>query len=158
MRKRVAFTMLRTAIASGWSVPDEAIREGVDTALGIMRNSEAGSRDRIRAAELLLSVRQREADRLMRFVELEEEVGKRIDLEETIEGNRDRKEQKRKARWEAAGLDYEAHLEAEEAEDDIDFQVALESKHEWEESRARSAARLATVEAACEVLEAMPGQ
>lgn len=134
MRKRVAFTMLRNAIASGWSVPDDAISEGIGTAREIMRNSEAGSRDRIRAAELLLSVRQREADRLMRFVELEEEVGKRIEFEELLEGNSERKEQERKARWEAAGLDYEAHLEAEAEEDDIDFQIALETKEAMEES------------------------
>jgi hypothetical protein len=81
MRKRVAFTLLRNAIESGWSIPDEAVKEGVDTAMGIMRNSEAGSRDRIRAAELLLSVRQREADRLMRFVEIEDEIEKRIGFE-----------------------------------------------------------------------------
>jgi len=81
MRKRVAFTLLRTAIESGWSVPDEAVQEGVGTALDIMRNTEAGSRDRIRAAELLLSVRQREADRLMRFVEIEDEIQRRINHE-----------------------------------------------------------------------------
>lgn len=81
MRKRVAFTLLRNAIESGWSVPDEAVNEGVETALGIMRNTEAGSRDRIRAAELLLGIRQREADRLMRFVEIEDEIEKRIHWE-----------------------------------------------------------------------------
>lgn len=81
MRKRVAFTLLKTAIESGWSVPDEAVQEGVETAREIMRNSEAGSRDRVRAAELLLSVRQREADRLLRFIEIEDEIEKRIGFE-----------------------------------------------------------------------------
>lgn len=85
MKKRVAFTLLKTAIESGWSVPDEAVQEGVGTALDIMRNSEAGSRDRIRAAELLLSVRQREADRMMRFVEIEDEIEKRIAFEEKFD-------------------------------------------------------------------------
>lgn len=144
MRKRVAFTLLKTAIESGWSVPDEAVQEGVGTALEIMKNSEAGSRDRIRAAELLLSVRQREADRMMRFVELEEEIESRIDQEQLREARREdvaRKERERKARWEAAGLDYERHLEREEAEDDIDFQVALDMKEQYEESMEAFKAR-----------------
>ena len=72
--------------------------------------------------------------------------------------NRERKEQKRRERWEAAGLDYDAHLESEEAERDIDFQIALDLRDRLEEDLEESQRRSAAMEAIVDTLEAMPEQ
>jgi len=74
MRKRTAFTLLMRGVESGWSVPDDALAEGIATAREILRDETTGARDRIRAAELLANVRQREADRLLKIAELEETI------------------------------------------------------------------------------------
>lgn len=81
MRKRTAFTMLIRGVERGWSVPDDALAEGIETARAILRDESTGARDRIRAAELLANVRQREADRLLKLAELEETIEDRDEIE-----------------------------------------------------------------------------
>ena len=74
MKKRGAFTMLLNGLESGWQVPDEAIREGCDSAAQLLRDSNVGARDRIRAAELLALVHERQHTRLLAIAKLESEV------------------------------------------------------------------------------------
>lgn len=81
VRKRTAFTMLIRGVERGWSVPDDALAEGIETARAILRDETTGARDRIRAAELLANVRQREADRLLKIAELEETIEGRSEIE-----------------------------------------------------------------------------
>lgn len=74
MKKRVAFTMLLNGLESGWQVPDEAIREGCDIAAQLLRDSNVGARDRIRAAELLALIHERQHTRLLAIAKLESEI------------------------------------------------------------------------------------
>lgn len=74
MKKRVAFTMLLNGLESGWQIPDAAIREGCDIAAQLLRDSNVGARDRIRAAELLSLVHERQNARLLAIAKLESEV------------------------------------------------------------------------------------
>jgi hypothetical protein len=81
MRKRTAFTLLMRGVESGWSVPDDALAEGIATAREILAKPHCGARERIRAAELLANIRQREADRLLKIAELEETIEGRAEIE-----------------------------------------------------------------------------
>ena len=74
MKKRVAFTMLLNGLESGWQIPDAAIREGCDIAAQLLRDSNVGARDRLRAAELLALVHERQHARLLAIAKLESEV------------------------------------------------------------------------------------
>ena len=81
MRKRTAFTLLMKGIESGWSIPDEAVHEGVEAARSMLADGDTPSRDKIRAAELLLMAREREAQRLLKLAELEETIESRSEIE-----------------------------------------------------------------------------
>lgn len=81
MRKRTAFTLLMKGLESGWSIPDEAVREGVEAARSLLADDATPSRDKIRAAELLLLAREREAQRLLKIAELEETIEGRSEIE-----------------------------------------------------------------------------